>query len=111
MSSMYQDPFSGNVCDCVDPMLCSVADCDLVAYIGKPRMNIDMAEKENHYCCCADLPGFNKKDIKLNIDNNVLTINAYKEKLHEKGDKVNFLRRERAFGKVMRSLRLPSNIN
>jgi len=57
------------------------------------------------------LPGFKKEDINLNIDNSVLTINANKAKLHEKGEHVNFLRRERAFGKVMRSLRLPSNIN
>ena len=49
----HQDPFSGNVCDYADPMLPGVSSSNLVSYIGKPRMNIDMAEKGDHYCCCA----------------------------------------------------------
>ena len=57
-----------------------------------------------------DLAGFVKDDISINIDNFVLTITAMKKECHAK-EVVTFHRRERAFGKVMRSLRLPSNIN
>ena len=58
----------------------------------------------------ADLPGFIKEDISINIDNNVLTISAFKKDSHPT-EVVSYFRRERAWGKCMRSLRLPSNIN
>jgi len=56
------------------------------------------------------LPGFLKEDININIDNNTLTVNAFKKECHE-GEGVKYFRRERAWGKCTRHVRLPSNMN
>lgn len=51
-SSFTRDPFySSTITDYNDPLLSTVTD--LSAYIGRPRMNLDMSEKGDHYCVCA----------------------------------------------------------
>ncbi|MPN59108.1 18 kDa heat shock protein [bioreactor metagenome] len=52
----------------------------------------------------ADLPGFDKKDIKIDIDGGYLTINAERHsKSEEKDDKNNYIRCERSYGSFSRS--------
>ncbi len=76
----------------------------------KSVLNMDLLEKEHEYCLCADMPGFTKEDISVNIDNNVLTISANRtEKIDENNEKFHY--HERNFGKVERSINLPSNAN
>ncbi len=58
-----------------------------------------------------DLPGYKKEDIGISIDGGVLHVNAFKHKLHDRGEHVHFHRRERAFGRAQRSIALPSNCN
>jgi hypothetical protein len=53
MSTLSTDPFysAGAVVDFSDPFLQNVTD--MKSYVGRPRMNIDMSEKETHYCVCV----------------------------------------------------------
>ncbi len=53
-----------------------------------------------------DMPGYKKEDIHVSIDKNVCYITALKKELpvEQHG---NYLRRERTFGRVSRSIRLP----
>ena len=76
------------------------------------RIDLDVVEQEGNYQVKADLPGVKKEDIKvsLNEETNVLTLSA------TKSDEVNhdtnaYKRRERHFGSVSRSIRLPENSN
>ena len=49
---MTSDPmFNTLVTDYCDPALSSVID--MASYIGRPRMNIDLNEKGDHYCVCV----------------------------------------------------------
>jgi HSP20 family protein len=57
------------------------------------------------------LPGFLKDDISINIDNNVLAVTAFKRECHKGEEGIHYFRRERAWGKCTRHLRLPSNLN
>ena len=50
----------------------------------------------------AELPGFAKEDIKLDIENDCLTIFA-ERKFEESEDKPNFVKRERFYGSYSRS--------
>src|SRR5690554_2201701 len=68
----------------------------------KGLMTTDIKEKTNSYVFEVDLPGFNKDDIKVSINNNYLTIEAKKEKLEETNDE-KYIRRERQFGSYRRS--------
>ena len=52
----------------------------------------------------ADLPGFQKDDIKIDLDDNCLTISAERHSEYEEKDKKgNFVRCERSFGSYSRS--------
>ena len=57
-------------------------------------MKTDVKETETGYELQVDLPGFDKKDIALSLDNGYLTIEAKRE---EKEESDNYLRRERSF--------------
>ncbi|MBN2558174.1 MAG: Hsp20/alpha crystallin family protein [Clostridia bacterium] len=65
-------------------------------------MKTDIRQTDNEYIIEAELPGFDKKDIKLELKNNYLTISANKEEENEEKTE-NYLRRERKAGKVCRS--------
>ena len=42
---------------------------------------MDFLEKENKYVAYADMPGYNKEDININIDKGVMYIHALKKEL------------------------------
>lgn len=66
------------------------------------KMKTDIRQTDNEYIIEAELPGFEKKDIKLELKNNYLTVSANKEEENE--DTGNgYLRRERRVGQVCRS--------
>ena len=52
----------------------------------------------------AELPGFDKEDIQINIENDCLTISAeHKSEKKEENEKKNFVKRERFYGSYTRS--------
>jgi len=59
-------------------------------------MKTDVIEEDHDYKLKADLPGFNKEDIGIDLKGGVLTISAsHKENNDEKDDKGKYVRRER----------------
>ena len=80
----------------------------------KDRMNFnlmktDIREDENSYLLEVDLPGYSKDDIKIDITDGYLTINAKVEK-EDNEDKKNYVRRERFTGEVSRSFYVGDDI-
>jgi HSP20 family protein len=72
--------------------------------------SVDIAEDKDKYVLTAELPGVKKEDVKINIHNNVLTIEGEKKSWQEKKDD-NYYRGERYFGKFSRSFTLNSEID
>lgn len=71
----------------------------------------DIIEKEDAYVIEAELPGFEKKDISIDINDNLLTVKAEtNSENEEKDDKGNYIRRERKYGSFSRTFDI-SNIN
>ena len=73
----------------------------------KDRMNYnlmktDIREDDKSYLLEVDLPGYSKDDIKIDITDGYLTINAKGEK-EDNDEKKNYVRRERFTGEVSRS--------
>ncbi|MGI5977165.1 MAG: Hsp20/alpha crystallin family protein [Candidatus Limivicinus sp.] len=59
----------------------------------------DVSDEGDHYLLEADLPGFDKKDISLELSGDVLTVSAERHsKLDEKDDKDKIVRMERSYG-------------
>ena len=64
----------------------------------------DIRDEGEHYLLEADLPGFKKEDISVNIEGETLTIRAERsESTDEKDSKGNYIKRERSYGSFSRS--------
>jgi len=70
-----------------------------------PSFATDVIDKGDSFLLNADLPGFNKEDIKLDLSDGYLTI-AAERKTEENGNKPNFVKRERFYGSYRRSFGL-----
>ncbi len=69
----------------------------------------DITDEGDHYVLEADLPGFDKKDIHLDISDSTLTINAERHSEHEEKDKKEkYVRVERSYGKYSRQFDVSS---
>ena len=63
----------------------------------------DVISKENEFLIEAELPGFKKEDISLDIEDDVLTIKAvHQNEESEEDEKKNYIRRERFYGSYTR---------
>jgi HSP20 family protein len=72
--------------------------------------NVDITETDTAYLIKGEIPGVNKEDIKVNIENGMLTMSGERrQEKEEKGKK--FHRIERSYGNFMRSFRLPENVD
>lgn len=67
--------------------------------------NTDVIDNGDSFAICSELPGFKKEDIKISVDNDLLTISA-ERKSEENEEKPNFVRRERFYGSYSRSFDL-----
>ena len=72
-------------------------------YAENKIMKTDIKEHKNHYLIMVDLPGYNKDDIKISIEDGYLTISATMNKEDEEKEHGKFVRRERYFGECSRS--------
>ncbi|SHJ99894.1 heat shock protein Hsp20 [Malonomonas rubra DSM 5091] len=69
---------------------------------------VDISETDNNFLIKAEIPGIKREDVKINIEDNVLTIHGErKEEKEEKGRK--FHRVECRYGSFSRSFTLPQN--
>lgn len=64
----------------------------------------DIQDKGDSFLLEADLPGFKKEDIHVDLDGDTMTIRAERHSAHEEKDsKGNYLRCERSYGSYERS--------
>lgn len=74
-------------------------------------MKTDVIEEDNDYKLKADLPGFDKKDIGIDLKGGVLTICAnHKENKDEKNSKGKYVRKERREMSYHRSFTVGDNM-
>lgn len=66
-------------------------------------MKTDIREGENSFIVDVDLPGYNKEDIKIDVTNGYLTINAKTSNEEKDEKKGKYVRRERFIGECSRS--------
>jgi HSP20 family protein len=71
---------------------------------------MDLVEEDEHYVLSADLPGVDEKDVKVELEDGVLTISGERKSEYE-DRKEGYHRIERASGSFSRSLTLPEGID
>ena len=76
-----------------------------------PLMKTDIKETEDGYIIDIDLPGFDKKDIQIDVENGYLNINAKSENSNDDEEKGKFIRRERYYGECSRSFYIGEDVH
>ncbi len=66
-------------------------------------MKTDIRENKDNYVIDVDLPGFDKKDIKIDVTDGYLTINAKVSNEANDKEKGKYIRKERYYGECSRS--------
>ena len=69
---------------------------------------VDIRETDKDLVIAVDLPGLEKKDVSLSLENNVLTIKGERKFEHEEHE--SYYRLERAYGVFSRTFTLPRNV-
>ena len=98
MDNFFNDSFWNGTCR---------TDEAMKEQAGHSLMKTDVIEKDNCYQLEAELPGFNKEDIKIDLKDDVLTISAsHNENKDEKDEQGKYIRRERRSSSYQRSFRV-----
>ena len=107
MTQLRWSPFSE--LDVMQRQLSHIFD-DRDTASGRWQPAVDIRETEDALIVAAELPGIDKKDVKVGINDGVLTISG--ERRYEKEvDEKNAHRIERAYGTFERSFSLPTNVD
>ncbi len=72
--------------------------------------SVDIYENKDQIVLEAELPGMNREDFELTIENNVLTLRG-ERRFEKKDESDNFHRVERAYGSFTRSFTLPQTVS
>lgn len=99
LSNWLDDFFPGNLFESLDRQ---------IPANSWPR--VDITESDDSYRIHADLPGLEKKDVSVTVENNILRIEGEKNEEHKK-EKGKYYHLERNYGKFCRSFTLPEGID
>jgi HSP20 family protein len=70
----------------------------------------EVAEADGHYLLSLDIPGMKREDIKIEVNENILTISGERKRESKSDEKDKFQRYEKAYGFFKRSFSLPVTI-
>ena len=71
---------------------------------------VDIVEEKDRILLTAELPGFQEKDVEVQMEGGVLTIRGERRSESEKEGRT-FHRMERSYGQFVRSFTLPNNVD
>ena len=69
---------------------------------------VEVRERDNNIVVCADLPGIEAKDVKVEVENNTLVIQGERKREHNE-EREGMHRSERYYGSFFRAIPLPEN--
>lgn len=73
--------------------------------------SVDVIEDKDSYKIQAEIPGIDKKDLKVEVSNGVLSIKGEKKEEKYDKDKNNYYHFERSYGSFERQFRLPEEVD
>lgn len=77
---------------------------------GSWQPSVDIYENKDHIVLEAELPGMNREEFDLSIENNVITLRG-ERRFEKRDDTDNYHRVERAYGSFTRSFTLPNSVS
>jgi HSP20 family protein len=97
---MFEDVFNERLTPFISSMGSMIA----------PTFKVDISEDEKAVYLSADIPGVKKEDVKVTMEDDVITICAERTQ-EEEEKKKNYHRVERSWGSLSRSFTIGDNIN
>ena len=85
-------------------------DAVIPSMVGNSVPAVNISEEKDKYVIEVAVPGMEKKDFKLDLDNNILTISCEKETNEESTDQ-KYSRREFSFTSFQRSFSMPEGVD
>jgi len=70
---------------------------------------IDVVRDDGHLVVRADIPGIKPEEVKIEVEDDILTVSGEHEEHKEQKDK-HYVRRERRYGSFSRSMALPPGV-
>jgi HSP20 family protein len=70
---------------------------------------VDVVRENGNLVVRADIPGIKPKEVKIEVEDDILTVSGEHEESKEAKDK-NYVRRERRYGSFCRSMALPAGV-
>ncbi len=71
---------------------------------------IDVVREDGHLVVRADLPGLKPGEVKIEVEDDILTVSGEHRESKEEKDE-SYVRRERRYGSFSRSMRLPAGVD
>jgi HSP20 family protein len=71
---------------------------------------VDIEEDNDNYFVKAEIPGIKKEDVKISVRGNTLSVSGERKQESETKEKT-FHRIERSYGRFMRTITLPSDVD
>lgn len=102
-----RDIFSKSFSDIMDEFFNDVVN---TRRTGSFVPDIDISERDDQFLVSVELPGVEKEDIEINLDNGRLTISGERKFENEEEGKT-YHRVETRYGKFSRSFQLPDNVD
>lgn len=99
LSTLFDDFFGSNAFESIDRQV-----------NGTHWPKVDIEEAENGYTIRADLPGLDRSDVKITVENGTLRLEGEKKE-DSKKEKGKYYHLERSYGKFSRSFALNDEID
>ena len=87
-----------------------IFDDPFFSRVDTKLMRTDIKEKKDSYIVNVDLPGYEKEDIKIEINNGYLTVTAERTNSDEEKEEGRYIRKERYSGQCSRSFYVGDNV-
>lgn len=78
--------------------------------MGERSFKVDVKDCKDHYELNAELPGVDKNDIKVKVENDLVTISAETNKTNEEKSDEKVVRSERYYGWLSRTIQLEHEV-
>ncbi|KFI82191.1 Hsp20/alpha crystallin family protein [Bifidobacterium psychraerophilum] len=85
-SDLFDDPFFAGWRGSRGNNAAKAEGSSLMPIMGSELMSTDVKDNGDSYDVDIDMPGFDKDNIKIQLDNGYLTVSAHREENHSEGD-------------------------
>ena len=93
-----------------DPWGLSLGMSETLPQVMRGALSLDVSETDDEVTVTAEVPGIDPKELEISVSGNVLTIQGEKKEDREEKDR-NYHLVERRYGRVHRSIQLPSYVD